>query len=120
MSFFNQKISLGSLFKRTVTESETAQFGRDARTDWKTLCFSFLLFTVCTVGVSVFVYAKINKGELFLMDNKKTPASLKMFDTFKLKQTIFYFGEKQARFETLKKKGISTTDPYIPKVSTRK
>ena len=43
-----------------------------------------------------------------------------MFDTFKLKQTIFYFGEKQARFETLKKKGISTTDPYIPKVSTRK
>ena len=75
--------------------------------------------TVCMVGVSVFVYAKINKGELFLVD-KKTTVSLKMFDTFKLEQTISYFSDKKKRFESLQEKGISTFDPYIPKPEAKK
>ena len=119
MAFSTSTISFGALFKRTAAESETAQFGRDARADWKMLCFAFLILTVCMVGVSVFVYAKINKGELFLVD-KKTTVSLKMFDTFKLEQTISYFSDKKKRFESLQEKGISTFDPYIPKPEAKK
>lgn len=119
MSFFNQKVSLGSLGRRRPSESETAQFGRDARADWQRLCFAFLFLNLCLVGISIFVYAKINKGELFLVD-KKTEVSQKTFDTFKLEKTLSYFDEKQARFEALKERGISTSDPYIPKAPTQK
>jgi len=118
MSLFNQKISLVRLLKRVGREDDTPRFGRDARADWQRLCFAFLLLNLCTVIVSIFVYAKINKGELFLV-NKEADISKKTFDTFRLEQTITYFGEKQTRFKRLQERGVPTSDPYIPKAGPK-
>ncbi|MEK7170656.1 MAG: hypothetical protein AAB767_05195 [Patescibacteria group bacterium] len=119
MSFFNQEISLGSLLKRGKAGSEAPRFCGDARADWQRLCVAFLILNLCMIFVSIFVYAKINKGELFLVD-KKAEVSQNTFDTFKLEQTISYFGEKQARFKRLQEQGVPTSDPYIPKAPIQK
>lgn len=119
MSFFTAKISLNGLFKRSRAESEAAQFGRDARIDWQIVVLAFLFLNVLAVGISVFVYGEINKGELFLVDKKET-VSLQTLDTFELERTVGFFEEKRARFETLKRTPLSTTDPFIPKPAPKK
>ena len=115
MSVFNTKISFGSLLKRTHSESEAAQFGRNARSDWQVVCFIFLFLNVVSIGVSVFVYRQINKGELFLVDKKET-VSVRSLDRFELERTVAYFEEKQSRFDLIQQKPFSTVDPFVPKV----
>lgn len=112
---FNAKLSLSSLFSHTRAESESAQFGRDARADWQVVVYVFLVLNVFSIGMSVFIYQHIDTGEIFLVD-KKEPVSIRTVNRFELEQTVRFFEEKQARFDALKRWEFSTADPYVPKV----
>lgn len=98
-------------FDKTKAESESAQFGRDARFDWKAIIFLFLLLNIVFVIASFFMYAGINKGEIFLVD-KKEQASLNILNTFELEKAVAFFEGKRERFEALKQEFFRTADPY--------
>ena len=118
MSIFSEKLSFGGLFRRTHSESEAAQFGRDARSDWQIVCFIFLFLNIAFIGMSVFVYRQINKGELFLVD-KKEAVSVRSLDRYELERTVRYFEEKQSRFDLIQQKPFSTADPFVPREGKR-
>ncbi len=119
MALFNKKLSLGALFTRKAVESESAQFGRDARTDWQVVGVSFLVLLVAAVAVSMFVYGRIHKGEIFLVGKKESMLP-KSFDRFELENTVSFFERKKERFDLLKQKEFSTKDPFIPALQPRK
>lgn len=91
-------------------ESEAAEFGRDARRDWRLVFISFLVVTALALAFSFFVYARIDKGELFLVD-KEGPAPLRTLNRFELEKTVAHFEEKRGRFERLKRAPLSVSDP---------
>ena len=106
-------------FGHNRAESETAEFGRNARFDWQLVCFVFMFLTVVAIGVSVFMYWGINKGEIFLVDKKET-LSMGVFDRFKLEKTVAFFEDKKARFEAFQQKPLTTIDPFIPGMVPKK
>ena len=113
MPFFDAKISLSNWFKRGRVDSETAEFGRNARSDWQVVCFAFLLLNFISIAVSVFMYLKINKGEIFLADKRESP-SLGTIDRSLLQKTVAFFEDKKASFETFKQQSLPTVDPFVP------
>ena len=117
LPFFNR--ILKRPWRRTSTESETAQFGRDARADWRFVFLAFFALNALSVGFGVFLYERINKGEFFLVD-KKQPVTAQALDRFALEQTVAFFKEKQARFDTLKRGPLTTRNPFDPSVTPKK
>ena len=114
-----KRFSPHELFKKKVAESKTAEFGRNARKDWEIACFGFLILILLAIGMSVFVYGEINKGELFLVD-KKEKVSLRTLDRPDLERTVSYFTSKEEKFEALKRRPLSTVDPFIPRPTAKK
>ncbi len=105
--------ALGRLFKRKDKENNSRESGRDAYLDWEILLLSFFVLNIVAIGVSVYLYGKIVKGELFLVD-KKGPASSQTLDRFALEQTVSFFAQKREKFDALQNEPVSTTDPFIP------
>lgn len=107
---FNFNVNLRAFLKLRAVESEAAQFGRDARRDWQTVFIAFLLFNLVSVALNLFVYERINKGELFLVD-KREPVTLGTVNRFDLEKTVSFFEEKRRKFESLKSTPLSIPDP---------
>ena len=95
------------------------QFGRDARADWRSIFLAFLALNVLSVGLSVFMYEQINRGEFFLVD-KKQPVTVQALDRFALEQTVAFFKEKQARFDALKRGPLPTRNPFVPSITPKR
>ncbi len=119
MKLLKANISLSGFFKPRKSGSDPAQFGRDARADWQVVCISFLVLTLIAITVSVAVYERINKGEIFF-SGKKAPVSLRTLNRFELENTILFFEKKHERFEALRRRPLSTVDPFIPKPASKK
>lgn len=107
-------MKFGNFFKRTQTSRETVQFGRDASFDWRMLCISFLILMLGAIIVSVVVYERVDKEDIFFA-GKKEPTSLLSFDRFKLERVILFYEKKHEQFDALKRRPLSTVDPYIPR-----
>ena len=119
MSFVTLKTAAGKVFRwhgRSVM-SETVQVGRDARTDWRIVCITFLLLNLISFVGNVFVYRQINKGEIFLLP-KREPGSLRMPDRLELKAVVDFFNLKKKQFDSLEKDPLVIADPGVP--STKK
>lgn len=114
MTLFSSNIKFRDLFKRAQVIKEAAQTGRDASSDWRVLCVSFLLLILCAIAISVVVYGMVDKGNIFLTEKEK-PVALRSFDRFKLERTVLFFEEKKEQFNALKQKPLSTVDPYMPR-----
>lgn len=110
MAPFNFNIRLRTLARRRGAESETGQFGRDARRDWQLLFVVFILFNLISVVFNLFVYERINKGEIFLVDKPGPPAQSTL-NRFELEKTAAFFEEKRRKFESLKGAGFIIPDP---------
>lgn len=110
---------LKRLFKRQGPERESPQFGRNAHADWKVLFISCVVLNLVAIGVSVFMYGKINKGEIFLVD-KKDHVSVRTVDKFELERAVSFFANKQERFEALKRQPPPAVDPFIPSIKPKK
>lgn len=101
---------LRTLARRRGTESETAQFGRDARRDWQAVFITFLVLNLAALAFNLFVYTQIDQGEIFLVD-KREPVTLRTLNRFDLEKTVAFFEEKQRRFDALKNRPFSIPDP---------
>lgn len=112
-------ISLRRFLKRARGESEAAQFGRDARADWRMVFLAFVALNLISVVGSVFLYRQINQGEFFLVD-KKEPAVIHTLDRFALEQTAAHFEDKRTRFDALKRRPLSTKNPFMPSAAPKK
>ena len=118
MTLFSPKAKFGNFFKRTQSSSEAVQFGRDPSFDWRMLCVSFLVLMLGAITVSVVVYGRVDKEDIFLTEKEK-PTSLLSLDKFKLERAVLFYENKRERFETLKRKPLSTVDPFIPQARAR-
>ncbi len=118
MTFFSKKLSLSNPFKHKETSSEATEFGRNARADWQVICISFLVLVLVAVAASAVMYDRINKEEIFRVVHKE-PVSLRSLDRLELERTTLYYEKKRERFEALKRRPLSTLDPFIPSISAR-
>lgn len=87
-------------------ESESAQFGRGARRDWRALCIAFLVLNAASVAFSFYLYRSINQGELFLVDRKE-PVSSSAFDRRNLDEVVARLEERERKFNALKAAPLS-------------
>ena len=106
------------LFKRGAPEQGMVSVRHTPHRDWRILCCTFFLLNLFSVGVSVFVYKKIDDGEIFLVD-KKPPTSLQTLDRFELEKTVTFLEGRKNRFEALKGRPLTTTDPFVPSQSPK-
>lgn len=111
------KLSFPAKWK-TKAESEAAQFGRDARTDWQLLCFIFLFLNLISVVLGVVVYERIDKGELFLTDKRET-VELGTLDRFALEKAVNFIEFKREKFQALQSGTLRTSDPFVPKSKSK-
>lgn len=107
---FRFNFNLKRLTRARGAESETAQFGRDARRDWQAVFSAFLLLNLVSIGLNFFIYERINKGEFFLAD-KETPMTRGSMNRFELEKAAAFFEAKRLKFESLKNRPLSIPDP---------
>lgn len=115
----HQTFSLRGIGKRSTTGSEAAEFGRDARSDWRTVVFTFLFLNLLSIGTSIMVYERIHQGDIFLVD-KREAVSLGTLDRFALEKTVAFFEEKQERFDAIRRVPLFTPDPFVPPLQKKK
>src|SRR3989344_6935788 len=89
-----------------------AEFGRDPRRDWRLLFSAFLLLNFLSVVFSIYIYARINDGEIFLVEKKET-APVATLDRAQLEKTLALFAEREERRKEFIRKGISSPDPAV-------
>ncbi len=106
----NLHISRLRAFARNRGESRVVQFGRDAQSDWKIIIVSFFALTVILVVISVFVYRRVDVGDIFLVDRKE-PMTSDTLNRFELEKTVAFFEAKLQRFEKLRDNPLSLQDP---------
>ncbi len=83
------------------------------------LLVSFFAIALVAVGMSIFVYTKVDQGEIFLVD-KKEVTQPKVLDRFQLEKTVSFFESRNEDFISLKRQPLQTLDPFIPTVKPKK
>lgn len=68
---------------------------------WKIIFNIFIAFVVLIIGISGYIFFRINSGELFLMGNNET-VQIDTINRTSLKETIEVFEIKKLEFEKLK------------------
>ena len=107
MAKFTFHFGLRPRFFGPRPESEAAQFGRDARHDWRAVFIGFLVLNLVSLSLNFYLYRQINQGELFLT-NKKTPIPPAIFNQEKLERAVAHFEEKRKEFEVLQAAPLSS------------
>lgn len=106
MAKFNFHLGRWSRSGLQRAESKSAQFGRNAQRDWRTLCTALLVLNAASVAFSFYLYRSINQGELFLVDRKESVSSL-AFDQKKLEEVVMRLEERERKFNALKTMSLS-------------
>ncbi len=119
MSLFHLPVWFISLFRRKASGNSRFSFGQDPDRDWKVLLASFFVIALVAVGMSIFVYTKVDQGEIFLVD-KKEVTQPKVLDRFQLEKTVSFFESRNEDFLSLKRQPLQTLDPFIPVVKPKK
>lgn len=77
---------------------------------WKIILITFIVFTALIVGISGYIFFRINSGELFLVENKET-VQIDTINRALLEDTIEAFEMKKIEFERLKNNKIQIKNP---------
>lgn len=77
---------------------------------WKIILITFVVFTALIVGISGYIFFRINSGELFLVENKET-VQIDTINRALLEDTIEAFEMKKLEFERLKNNKIQIKNP---------
>ncbi|MDO8569627.1 MAG: hypothetical protein Q7R89_02530 [bacterium] len=84
-------------------------FGTSAEADWKIIFISTTILTILVVALSVFMFIKIYKGEIFVIE-RSAEQEKKVLDTSLLKETILYYQNKALEFKRIKSSVTPATD----------
>ena len=88
-------------------------FGTSPAADWKIIFFSTAFLAVLIIISSVFLFIKIDKGEIFAVE-KSVGKTKKVLNTVILRDTISYYQAKTLEFERIKKTKVSPdADPSL-------
>lgn len=98
------------LRRGTQGDGDTLEFGRDPRRDWRLVFITFLLLDALAVLFSVYMYARINQGEIFLVEKKEAAPSVTL-DRAKLEKTVALFAKRREQLGELSRTGLSSKDP---------
>ena len=87
-------------------------WGRSPEGDWKIIFSVTTALVLCSITLSVFIFIKIDKGEIFLAEktNENTEERL---DLDKLKQAVFHYENKALEFERIQNSKPSYIDPSL-------
>ena len=87
-------------------------FGVSPQADWKIIFISTLVLTLLALVLSGFIFIKIDKGEIFVVDRPLEQRG-KTLDISLLKETISYYQGKAREFERTKNLVVPATDPSL-------
>ena len=87
-------------------------FGVSPQADWKIIFISTLVLTLLALVLSGFIFIKIDKGEIFVID-KPLEQRGKTLDISLLKEIISYYQGKAREFERIKSLVVPATDPSL-------
>ena len=87
-------------------------FGTSPQADWKIIFISTLVLTLLALVLSGFIFIKIDKGEIFVID-KPLEQRGKTLDISLLKEIISYYQGKAREFERIKSLVVPATDPSL-------
>jgi len=80
--------------------------------DWKIIFFSTLGFIILAVTLSIFIFIKIDKGEIFLAEPVDSSSS-QTLDASRLRDTLEHYGDKADEFNRIINASHSSVDPSI-------
>lgn len=86
-------------------------FGISAEKDWKIIFSSALILIVLTILISIFFYLKIDKKEIFSIDN--AGGNEIKLDISLLRDTVSYYQSKALTFEEINREDVSVVDPSL-------
>ena len=87
-------------------------FGTGPEVDWKIIFISTMVLTILIIVLSTFIFIKINKGEIFVVE-KSAERGEKVLDVSLLKKTVFYYQDKALEFERIKSLVTPAVDPSL-------
>ena len=93
-------------------EGKLFGFGTSPEADWKIIFTSTLILTVLAVGLSVYIFLKIDKGEIFVVE-KQDEQSEKTLDVSLLQETVSYYKNKEIEFNRIKNLVAPSVDPSL-------
>jgi hypothetical protein len=87
-------------------------FGTSPAADWKIIFVSTLLLAVSVIALSTFIFIKIDKGEIFVVE-KSTEEKGKTLNIPLLKEIVTYYQGKAREFERIKGLVVPAVDPSL-------
>ena len=79
--------------------------------DWTVVLMVFVIIVLVVTALNVRLFMRIDKGELFVVEDTDKTAVSNTIDEELLGSTLEFFVEKENRFEQLKR-----TTPFVPSV----
>ncbi len=87
-------------------------WGRSPERDWKIIFTFMTLLLFCSIVFSTFIFIKIDKGEIFLVEQPNEEQNLTV-NLEKLKDTISYYNSKALEFGKIKNSKPQYVDPSL-------
>lgn len=87
-------------------------FGTSPEADWKIIFISAVLLIILAIASSVFIFVKIDKGEVFALD-KSLERKGETLNISLLRETVSYYQNKASEFEKIKNTKVSAVDPSL-------
>lgn len=86
--------------------------GKGPERDWKLIFSSAILLTVFVIGLSFYMFIRIDKGEIFVVERRDDREG-RILDVDKLRATVDYYQDKAQEFERLKSQVTQSPDPSL-------
>ena len=87
-------------------------FGTSPEADWKIIFISTVVLVTMVIVLSIFVFIKIDKGEIFVIERLPDQGE-KILNLSLLKETASYYQDKAAEFERIKNSTSPSADPSL-------
>ena len=87
-------------------------FGHDPRQDWRRVFFGFIFLSVLLLALNIYVYQRIDKGDIFLADEVVTAGSGSL-SREKLQKTVQFFEDKKEKFNSIRANPPRRPDPSL-------
>ena len=87
-------------------------YGTSPEADWRIIFASTAILAVLIIGLSAFIFIKIDRGEIFVVKESAEQGD-KTLDLSLLKETVSYYQNKALEFERIKRAKTSAADPSL-------
>lgn len=111
-SYQNIKKYFSSISLKSPKRAEYKTIGEKAHHDWKYILIFFILATFCAIGIGVFIFIKVGKGEIFSVVYKKEEIRSSISER-RISDVIEQFESRRAHLESLKNNPPKSIDPSI-------